>query len=81
MRFVIFFIGLQKYMPKEVAAAVAKNKAMQEAKEIPAVLAITPAQGVSGPIIPALPPPSGGGQKKKGVAQAPAIAQTYEIKA
>lgn len=76
----VFFIGLQKYMPKEVAAAVAKNKAMQEAKEIPAVLATTPAQGVSGPVIPALPPPSGG-QKKKGVAQAPAIAQTYEIKA
>lgn len=68
-------------MPKEVAAAVAKNKAMQEAKEIPAVLATTPAQGASGPVIPALPPPSGGGQKKKGVAQAPAIAQTYEIKA
>lgn len=66
-------------MPKEVAAAVAKNKAMQEAKEMQAVLA-TPAQGVSGPVIPALPLPSGG-QKKKGVAQSPAVAQTYEIKA
>ncbi|KAG0625294.1 hypothetical protein M758_2G042800 [Ceratodon purpureus] len=66
----------EKYMPKEVAAAVAKNKAMQEGQEVPALLATTPA-----PVAAVPPPPSGGGPKKKGVAQAPAVAQSYEINA
>lgn len=65
--------GSQKYMPKEVAAAVAKNKALQEAQEVPALLATTITE------VPAFSPPSSGGQKKKGVAQAPAVAQTYEL--
>jgi hypothetical protein len=69
--------GTQKYMPKEVAAAVAKNKAMQEGKEAPALLATTTVQVAAVPP----PPPSGGGPKKKGVAQAPAVAQSYEINA
>lgn len=67
----------EKYMPKEVAAAVAKNKAMQEGKEAPALLATTTVQVAAVPP----PPPSGGGPKKKGVAQAPAVAQSYEINA
>lgn len=68
---------IQKYMPKEVAAAVAKNKAMQEVQEVPALLTTTPVQAAAA--VP--PPPSGGGPKKKGVAQAPAVAQRYEINA
>lgn len=62
-------------MPKEVAAAVAKNKAMQEGQEVPALLTTTAQASAAVPP----PPPSGGGPKKKGVAQAPAVAQRYEI--
>lgn len=61
-------------MPKEVAAAVAKNKAMQEGQEVPALLTTTTVQ------VAAIPP-SGGVPKKKGVAQAPAVSQSYEINA
>ena len=67
--------GTQKYMPKEVAAAVAKNKAMQEAQEPPALLTSTSVK------VAAVPPSSAGGPKKKGVAQAPAVSQRYEINA
>jgi hypothetical protein len=63
---------MQKYMPKEVAAAVARNKALQQ--EAPAaVLAMQEA--------PVTFTPPSDGKKHKGVAQAPAVAQTYEIKA
>jgi len=64
-------------MPKEVAAAVAKNKAMQEGREVPALLTTT----VQAAATAVPPPPSGGGPKKKGVPQAPAVAQRYEINA
>lgn len=68
-------------MPKEVAAAVAKNKAMQEGQEMPALLTTTtpPPQGAAVAAVPAPAPPSGGAPKKKGVAQSPVVAQRYEI--
>jgi cytochrome c-type biogenesis protein CcmE len=65
----------EKYMPKEVAAAVAKNKAMQENQEMPALLT-TSTPVVAAAMMPS-PPPSQ--PMKKGVAQAPAVAQSYEI--
>lgn len=70
-------VGVQKYMPKEIAAAVAKNKAMQEGLEVPASGSIPTAKVLAVPSVP----PAGGGPKKNGVAQAPAVAQSYEINA
>lgn len=67
----------EKYMPKEIAAAVAKNKAMQEGLEVPASGSIPTAKVLAVPSVP----PAGGGPKKNGVAQAPAVAQSYEINA
>lgn len=71
----------EKYMPKEVAAAVAKNKAMQENQEMPALLttSATPVAAAAAAAMPSLSPPSQ--PMKKGVAQAPAVAQSYEINA
>jgi len=69
----------EKYMPKEVAAAVAKNKAMQESREAPALVTTTAVAAAAATAVPPPPPPSAGGPKKKGVAQAPAVAQRYEI--
>lgn len=68
-------------MPKEVAAAVAKNKAMQENQEMPALLttSATPVAAVAAAMPSPSPPPSQ--PMKKGVAQAPAVAQSYEINA
>ncbi|KAH8945137.1 hypothetical protein BDL97_12G024200 [Sphagnum fallax] len=62
----------EKYMPKEVAAAVARNKALQH--EAPAAVSAMQEAPVT------FTPPSDG-KKQKGVAQAPVVAQTYEIKA
>jgi hypothetical protein len=65
---------MQKYMPKEVAAALEKNKAALEAQQLALSGTVAPT-----PVLQESPPPSSGG-KRKGVAQSPVIAQSFEIR-
>eukprot|EP00850_Spirogloea_muscicola_P011208 SM000068S20640 [mRNA] locus=s68:602803:604941:- [translate_table: standard] len=75
----------EKYMPKEVAAAVAKNKAAIEASKLAAEEACIPASS-TGPFSiaasPLLSPSLGPSEQKKvwRVAQAPSRSQVYEIR-
>ncbi|CAM6104432.1 unnamed protein product [Calypogeia fissa] len=65
----------EKYMPKEVAAAIEKNKAAQEEKQ----LALAGALAQTTALQESAPPPSAGG-KRKGVSQTPVVVQGYEIR-
>lgn len=68
----------QKYMPKEVAAAIEKNKAAQDVL-LPSPILATTAENAS-PIQPVIETPPTAGSKKKGVAQTPSKARQYEIR-
>ncbi|KAL3679218.1 hypothetical protein R1sor_022174 [Riccia sorocarpa] len=68
----------EKYMPKEVAAAIEKNKAAQEASAQPALLSTAAETVTAGLAKDTNPPPAA--PKKKGVAQTPSKAQQYEIR-
>ncbi|BBN16872.1 cytochrome c-type biogenesis protein CcmE [Marchantia polymorpha subsp. ruderalis] len=68
----------EKYMPKEVAAAIEKNKAAQDVL-LPSPILATTAENAS-PIQPVIETPPTAGSKKKGVAQTPSKARQYEIR-
>ncbi|KAL2613652.1 hypothetical protein R1flu_025344 [Riccia fluitans] len=71
----------EKYMPKEVAAAIEKNKAAQEAQPASAqpALLTTTAETVPAQLTKEANP-TAAGTKKKGVAQTPSKAQKYEMR-
>ncbi|KAG6548752.1 hypothetical protein Mapa_009762 [Marchantia paleacea] len=68
----------EKYMPKEVAAAIEKNKAAQDV--LPQSPSLATTAETASPIQPVIETPPTAGSKKKGVAQTPSKAQQYEIR-